>query len=239
MNNIIVYGATPNIYTDLRTSLTSLLVNNASSEVYILSEEDTLPFCIPDNCHIINVKNQQFFKEDCPNYNTNGRTYMTLMRCVLSELLPQNINSALWIDTDTVIIGGLSELFETSFDDNYVMGVKHIQTSNYINAGVTYFNLAKIKKDNKTIEMIDYLNSKRLFTFDETCINDIFKDKIKFIDHKYNVCKPTGLEKPDEDVKIYHFPYNERPLKAIWHRQKYRDESEKFLPRLEVGNVNK
>ena len=62
----------------------------------------------------------------------------------------------------------------------------NINKNEYINSGVLLLNLKKIREDNKTKELDEYINNHSLFYPDQDAINVIFKDKILFLDNKYN-----------------------------------------------------
>ena len=135
--------------------------------------------------HVVGAK-------DCGSLSTYGRLFL------------QNINEidkALYIDCDTLVVGDLMELYKLNLNDIAVAGVQDIvslETRNsvgllygerYINAGVSLFNLNYWRKVNGQKLCIDYLNSCNgdVLFHDQGCINSVFKNNIKIIHPKYNL----------------------------------------------------
>ena len=76
-----------------------------------------------------------------------------------------------------------------------------VDKEHYINSGVCLFNLEKIRKDNITKKLDEYVNTNKLFYPDQDTLNVIFKDKILFLNNKYNSSLFTGEA---TNFKIYH-----------------------------------
>ena len=71
------------------------------------------------------------------------------------------------------------------------IGLNENQLYNYLQAGVLLFNLKQIKQDSNQDLMLDTLYKNGYFIFDDQdCINLAFKDKIKYIDIRYNFTDP-------------------------------------------------
>ena len=202
----VVYAGTRNLYESMRVAVTSLLANNRIDRVFLLIEDDVFPYQMPDNVRTINVSNQTIFPPTGVNYKTRW-TYMTMMRCALTKVLPHN-KKVLWLDCDTIVDGDISDLFKTDLTGAYYAGVTEPGKSKdrlYINAGVLLINLAEIKKDGLDDRLIDVLNN-RPFSFpDQDAINLLAQGKIKPLESKYNVCPFT---EQTETKIIYHFAAN-------------------------------
>ena len=78
----------------------------------------------------------------------------------------------------------------------------NIDKEHYINTGVCLLNLKKIREDNKTKELDEYVNTHKLLYPDQDTINVIFKNKILFLDNKYN---SSIFTKEAKNFKIYHW----------------------------------
>ena len=100
-----------------------------------------------------------------------------------------NSDRIIHLDGETLTFSDLSEMYNLDFNDNYVLGfydvLSHgvdylgLKSNIYINAGVTLFNLKKIKEDNKTMELINMANSNiKLNNVDQTIINYVLYPKI-------------------------------------------------------------
>lgn len=197
----VVFAGTENLYDAMRVSCASLLANNQIDRVYFLIEHDSFPSPMPDNVKTINVSKQTYFPPEGMNYKTRW-TYMSLMRCALTKILPHN-KRVLWLDCDTITDGDISELFSVDIGSNYFAGVREPDKSHgrtYINAGVLLINLEQIRKDGIDDKMIDALNRNRYALPDQDAINEFAQGKIIPISGKYNVSPFTE----QSDVKIIH-----------------------------------
>lgn len=202
----VVYAGTENLYNAMRVSVTSLLVNNDIDRVYLLIEHDSFPYQMPDNVKVINVSNQKYFKPDGVNYKTRW-TYMSLLRCALTKILPKN-KRVLWLDCDTIVDGDISDIFNTDMAGMYFAGVREPGKSKgrtYINAGVLLINLEQIKKDGFDDRLINTLNTERLSLPDQDAINNLAQGKIIPIDGRFNYSPFT--EETDRRT-IYHYAAN-------------------------------
>ena len=86
---IVVYSGTRNLYECMLPSITSLLEHNNPEKVYILIEDDTFPYPLPEVCETINVsalKNR--FNPLSPNMSSVF-TYMAMIRIMYVDIFPQ------------------------------------------------------------------------------------------------------------------------------------------------------
>ena len=200
MKRIVVYAGTRNLYPAMKTAVNSLLKNNHVDRVVLLIEDDEFPFHMPGNVVTMNVSGQTYFPEDGAN-TANRWTYMCLMRCVLTKLLPDE-HRVLWLDCDTIVDGDISELFEMDMQGNYFAGCREHIKGDYINAGVLLMDLDAIRRDDIDNVLVCVLNHQKLELPDQDAINDVAKGHILFIDSKFNVCPFT---EPPEKQLIIHY----------------------------------
>ena len=81
-------------------------------------------------------------------------------RLYAAKYLPNTLDRILYLDSDTLVINPLSELYEMDFEDNYFIAATHIkkvihkfnelrlnidENSAYINTGVLLINLKKLR----------------------------------------------------------------------------------------------
>jgi lipopolysaccharide biosynthesis glycosyltransferase len=87
--------------------------------------------------------------------------YMVLMRSVYSKLFP-DLDKILSLDLDTIVTEDISELWELDMSNYFVAGVRDTPEFNknglYVNGGVLFYNLNKIKERKKDELMIYRIN---------------------------------------------------------------------------------
>ncbi|MEQ8155646.1 MAG: glycosyltransferase family 8 protein [Clostridiaceae bacterium] len=122
-------------------------------------------------------------------------------RLFITDLLPQDVDKALYLDSDTIIEGSLKELWSFDMDDYYLAGVDDCLSSTYrelveiddcgtyCNAGVLLFNVKKWREDNVKQQLIDnVIRNNGYFVFNEQSIlNSVFAGKIKILPQEYNI----------------------------------------------------
>lgn len=211
----VVYAATRNLYRNMAACALSALMNGGIDEVILLIEDDTFPYDLGDNVRLMNVSGQKWFSADGINYD-NSWTYMVMMKCVLSKLLPRKKN-VLVLDCDTLVEGDLSDLWQLDMSDYYYAAVKQIRTTypfpydkmpedyKYINAGVMFCNLEKLRKDKKDDELIAALNTNKYHWVEEDCITELCQDGIMCLPSRWNRCDFTPA---DTQTIIRHFAAN-------------------------------
>ena len=144
--------------------------------------------------------------------------------CFLRFLIPKYLSKydrALYLDCDTICKGDISELYNTDFEDNYIIGVqgqkysktqaKELGIEFYINSGVLLFNIPLMNQEQylKQIKLLwrESLGKPTIYSADETIINYVFHKKIKLASEKYNYCCNRDYEERTlnpEDVIIWH-----------------------------------
>jgi len=158
----------------------------------------------------------------------------TYYRLFIPTLYPE-MDKALYLDADIVILGDVSELYRTDLGNNLVGGV-HDQSvglipefqayvvnkincakqEDYFNAGVLLMNLAELRKfdfQNKFIELL----SKITFNVaqDQDYLNTICKGRVAKIDSAWDVMPLPGTERPAKELKLIHYNLAFKP----WHTE--------------------
>ena len=228
------YGATRNVYTDVIPAVKSLLMNSDVDKIYILAEDNDLlirgmPHKLPKECEVINVSNQKWFKPDGANYHQEW-TWMTLMRIALPFLLP-DVDKILWLDNDTICRQDISDLWDIDLGDCYVGGVEepsHTASTRhlYLNAGVLYFNLNRLRESGKATEMIDVLHRQKFPFPDQDVVNCLCQGYIKVLPPEYNCYEFTYNGNPNNE-KIKHYGGWKQTAHKNWRQEwivnKYRE----------------
>lgn len=214
---VACYCGTRNLYQDMIPAVNSLIANSDVDKIYLLIEDDSFPYELPDKVETINVSNQPYFKHDGPNFN-QGWTYMVLMRAALHRIFP-DFDRVLSLDIDTIVAKDISNLWDLPIDDYYLAAAKEPYKSRYrlyVNCGVMLLNLKKLR-DGKGDELIDALNTQRYGFNEQDCIAERCQDGIYVMDSAYNANNYTELTTAP---KIVHFAaikhYQDHPLVQMY-----------------------
>lgn len=158
----------------------------------------------------------------------------TYYRFFIAEMF-KNIDKAIYIDSDTVVLGDISELYMQNID-SYLLGAAHeqamvqvneygtyveqnlgIDRNNYFNAGVMLINCRRFREERvleRFLKLLPMYNF--VVTQDEDYLNVICRDKVYFIDGRWNTEMIGEIPYPEEEYKIIHYIMISKP----WH---YRD----------------
>ena len=158
----------------------------------------------------------------------------TYYRMFIAELFPE-YDKAIYIDSDTVVQGDISELYNTDLGDcwigacheqamvqtdhygTYVEQVVGVSRYNYFNAGVLLINCAMARQFavlDKFVKRLSEYNF--VVTQDEDYLNLICKDHVLWLDQRWNTEMYCRFDYPIEEIKILHYIMVSKP----WH---YRD----------------
>ena len=204
-----VYSATRSYYSHLGISLRSLLKHNNMTKVFLMVEDDSLPFSLPKNCEIINISGQTLFSSEHLN-DKHPRTYASALRVALSVLLPEYVDKVLSLDCDTIVCDDLTPLWSIDLDGKWIAGADSYELDyfpfgdRYYNGGVIMHNLAQQRKDNASEQMLLYLNDNKVDHLDETAINryTVKQDLAVSFSTRYNECQNCGYT---SDPAIVHY----------------------------------
>ena len=208
------YCMTRNIYRKVIPSLNSLLIHS-DADVYLLTEDDSVGFRLPDRVRVINVSGQQWFRQDGPNYHC-GWSWMVMMRMALCHVFP-DLDRILALDVDTIVDQDITALWDLPIGNCYCAAAVELHRSKpgslYFNNGVTLWHLDKMR-DGKADEIIRDLNTHYYEYAEQDCMNILLRGKILPMPPEYNANRFTGL---DQGIRIRHFAaepgwYEREPL---------------------------
>ena len=200
----VVYSLTRNVYDWLLPSVRSLAKYNPTARVFILAEDDELPFDLPIKAEVINISEQEYFPNIAEHRSEAFGGYINHLKLWYSDLLP--VNKVIHLDIDTIICDKLNGLWKTDINGKWFAAVPESQTwyrpfgDKYFNMGVALFNLQQIRKDKKQQEMTDFLLTTNQPYADQNAWNKFGKPAI--LDLRYNESKVTGYT---DDPAIVHF----------------------------------
>jgi lipopolysaccharide biosynthesis glycosyltransferase len=258
MNIAIVFSPDWSRYVAIEL-LSIFSTNPAPIKVYLISDGPPLMdfqcLCRP-GCEVQYIDLEQRFKERIPsivNVCTRFTKYV-LYRLLLPEII--NDDRLLYLDADVIVNGDITGFYNTDMGDNLVAGVQdtgmgcgnltawhqRLQSiglspgARYINAGVTLFNMAAVRKSGLQETWIRMANEMAYACHDQDIINLTCQGRIQLINLPYNVSLSTGLDINQDDIRIMHYagqkPWanSDAPFQAIWKRwaDKYDAETPKI-----------
>lgn len=230
------------------TTIYSLLENNQGYffSIYILS--DNLDFDYfkgleqQFSCEIIPIS---VTVSDIKNIDCGYLTFGTLIRLLIGQYIPKDIDSILYLDADLIINDDIHELMSTELDEYYAAVVKsnvskkhlkalRVHSEHYFNAGVILFNLRTCRKDIIFQRAIELLHKKKFKYLDQDVLNIILENNVKYIDSKWNfdsfraksLVLNGRLKEKKSGAIIYHYtgldkPWNmlcQNPFKNVYRK---------------------
>ena len=207
----IVYAMTRNVYHMILPSLRSLKETNPEANVFILAEDDELPFDLPMPCTIINISECHMFDKSVNIGNRFGG-YINLLKVYYPTLLPQ-LDKVLHLDIDTIICDRLDEFYDIDLTGKWFASVPEWIAHHgrekmfgelYYNAGVLLINLEQMRKDNIEDTMASFLIEVEQPFADQDAWNKygIEQDKAVIAPLRFNENMSTGYT---DDPAIVHF----------------------------------
>lgn len=169
------------------------------------------------------------------NLKYPNRYPLMVFNCILGLFfLPETVDRILYLDSDMINIGDMSQLYYQDFEDNMLCAVEELDNGcvawrksdlglekghHYINSGLLLYNVIKIRKQFSLNSIYECAIShvEKLFYPDQDLINCLFTGKIKLCDSKkYNVMirstsKVESSELLSSEVINIHFLGNHKP----------------------------
>lgn len=207
----ITYALTRNVYDWILPSLRSLAETNPKARVFILAEDDELPFDLPMPVEVVNVSGQDFFPDIAAHRTEDFGGYINHLKICYSSILP--VNKVIHLDIDTIICDSLEGLWKTDVTGKWFAAVPESQKwykpfgDKYYNMGVALFNLAQLRKDKVQDEMIEYLMTANQPYADQNAWNKFGTEqkKAEVLDLRYNESRVTG--KTDNPAIVHYCSY--------------------------------
>lgn len=235
----VFYAVDDNYLPYLIVSLTSLKRNankNCQYLIHVLTAgtsekmQRDLAECEEENVRIqcVNVSDKM---EEVKNslHLRDYYTGATYYRIFIASMFPQ-YDKAVYLDSDTVLLGDVGELYQTELGDNlvgaipdgavaavpefraYTKGVLGIDAEKYFNAGVLLMNLAQFRKEGFYKKFCSLLGQYQFkVAQDQDYLNVICRDKVSYIGMEWNRMPIGGKE--DGLPKLIHYNLTMKP----WH----------------------
>jgi lipopolysaccharide biosynthesis glycosyltransferase len=150
----------------------------------------------------------------------------TYYRIFIADMFP-SYDKAIYIDSDTVVTGDVSEMFNTEIADSlvgavhdnvmfidvfgrYVEKVVDVDRSRYFNAGILLMNLSLFRKEEIELKFIELLE-RRSFPVaqDQDYLNILCRDRVYYFPYEWNLVPVPELS--GREPKIIHFKMALRP----------------------------
>lgn len=150
-------------------------------------------------------------------------------RLFIADMFPE-YDKAIYIDSDIVVPGDLSELYEIDLKDcligacpdysiadvpelvRYTEEAVGMETGRYINSGVLLLNLKKMRETGLAAHFLKLLDQYHFDCIapDQDYLNAMCRGRILYLDRKWDAMPVKGRE-PMEDPKIVHYNLFEKP----------------------------
>lgn len=131
----------------------------------------------------------------------------SLYRLDLPNILPTNISKVVYLDSDLVVLGDLSELYNVNLSGYYLAACNEYipflsnnlnlrSELDYFNAGVLVLNLDKWRRDNFTQVCLNYAmnTEKKMYCLDQDILNGVLNGDWKRLSLDWNVVKTFFFE---------------------------------------------
>ena len=158
-------------------------------------------------------------------------SHTTYYRFFIAEMFPE-YEKAIYIDSDTIVKGDISRLYDFDLGDNYVGGVNDqvvvqdpifgdyvekvlgVERNNYFNAGLLLINCDQFRKNNvldqfcKLLHMYNFVVAQ-----DQDYLNVICHNKVLWLPQVWNTEVFGEIAPKEEDICILHYNLAAKP----WH----------------------
>lgn len=134
-------------------------------------------------------------------YKDGVKSMTTYSRLFSSSLIPK-VDKILYLDSDSLILNSLKELWEMDFDEYScagvidTLGIEYIkkeigldEENSYINGGFLLINLKKWRENDIEQKFMDFLkeHNKKFIFHDQGILNGVLKSEILYLHPKYNL----------------------------------------------------
>lgn len=127
-------------------------------------------------------------------------------RIFAAEYLPESVDRVLYLDSDIIVKGDISGLYDIPFEDNFFVATTNVHSpflkwflrvkngadrgTVYVNTGVLLMNLEKLRREQSREEVLGYIARRKFFLTlpDQDVISTLYGHKIKIEDgYVYNL----------------------------------------------------
>jgi len=213
--------------------LTSIFHNNKENDIHIHAIVSGLSESIKEKIRVYAIQNNSIItyylidEQIVSQYVlNNSRTSAVYYRLYFPLLVPAFVKRLLYLDTDTLVLNNLTELYDTNLEnypvgavyDNWVKTAPYLginQEGQYFNSGVLLIDVEKWKAQHISERSFTFLrdNPEKIHYVDQDALNAVLQNNWKRLDEKYNLMYSyisEGLSKDElkkyvADKVILHF----------------------------------
>lgn len=163
--------------------------------------------------------------------NTKSFPISACLRIIAPLIISQNVNKLLYLDSDTICLSSLDEIFNADINDKIIAAVADVENTqvpqckkfqleygSYFNSGVMLYNLENWNQANITEQALNLLNEGIEYKFpDQDVLNILLKNKIYYLPKKFNsltLLTVQGFEdqqKAEMGAAIIHYTSGTKP----------------------------
>ena len=219
-NKIIIHAIVSGLSEEIKNNISNYaLKNNAKINYYTIDEQTVAQYVL-----------------------TSTWTAAVYYRLYFPLLVPNAVNRLLYIDTDTIVVNNLAELYAIDLEhypvgavyDTWVKTAPHLditEEGQYFNSGVLLMDIQKWKTQQITEKAFAFLNTnpEKIKFVDQDALNAVLVHNWKKLDAKFNMMYssiPEGISKQEmktfiSDKVIVHFTL-QRPWNLLC-RNRFRE----------------
>lgn len=181
-----------------------------------------------DSCTIQLIDVSKYLNETKSSIYAMGRFPISAcFRFFIPQILYE-YDKVIYLDCDVLVMQSLKELYCVDLTNvlcaanNMIVG-ENFENKDYFNSGVLVVNNKEFIKQDAINKCLDYMKKNKELSYpDEMALNYVCKDKVKFIDTKYNFQTTYAKEKKSliatkvkriNDIVIIH--YTDKPWKYV------------------------
>lgn len=211
-----------------------------------------------------NVSITQYYINNRFKIHANNTKYFPISAClriIAPLILPVEINKLLYVDSDTLCLNSLEELFNYNLDEKIIAAVPdvestqisqcekiHLKYGSYFNSGVMLYNIDNWNRANISEKALDLLNEGIAYKFpDQDVLNLLLKNNIYYLPYKYNritlltVGGYQDHQRTNDETVFIHYVSGSKPWFRLYLTpiyQKYIDISPWYNSKLLLANNN-
>ena len=220
--------------------------NSSNSTIYLLYNhinynkyKELETFILSHNSRLVGIK-LSLEDVELPKNIDSRFSEEVYYRIVASKLLPQNIDRALWLDSDLIVLGDISNLYDMNFDGKSIIACRDFNYDSnsicslkkelglenghdYFNSGVILFNLRKIRKNPPQTQMTQIIKriGDKIVYPDQDILNLIYTSDVKYtnrIRYNFQTNLTNDVDADNLGIICLHYAGNKKPWDPLHSR---------------------